>query len=72
MVDGIIINGFDKEEWVRKTIALIDDKQRLSDMKNSAGKKIKDSFLWDEVAERFIEEYYECIRQSDNGVQSNI
>lgn len=70
--DGIIINGFDKEEWVRKTIALIDDKQRLSDMKNSAGKKIKDSFLWDEVAERFIEEYYECIRQSDNGVQSNI
>ena len=58
--DGIIIHGFDESEWVQKTAELVSDKTRLAKMKEKAERKIKEHFLWDEIADRFIEVYRKC------------
>ena len=59
--DGIIIHGFVESEWVQKTAELVSDKEQLAKMKEKAERKIKEHFLWDEIADRFIDVYRKYI-----------
>ncbi len=56
--DGIIIPELNPEKWRLRIRALMDDSAALKDMEHQAGKKIRESLLWDVAVNRFLALYY--------------
>lgn len=54
--NGVIIDSFDENQWVNETIKLINNPE-LENMKAAAKREISESFLWDDIVEKFISVY---------------
>ena len=62
-VNGFIMDTFDVEKWVCKINYLKENTERYGVIKENAHKKISENFLWDKLAEHFIECYEKAIQQ---------
>lgn len=60
-IDGIVMDEFDAEKWAGKIVAYLQDDELNRTMSNNAKKKIKETYLWDNVAARYYEAYMNII-----------
>lgn len=56
-VNGYVIEEFHVQKWVEKVKNVFKDPERYKQMKRNAHKTIASRFLWDELADRFMEGY---------------
>lgn len=61
---GLIVNTFNVEEWADSIEQLLLDSNRRKIISNNATKLIKEKYLWDSIADKFIELYKEAIHIS--------
>ena len=66
-VNGYIIDTFEIDKWIQKIDMLKKNTELFTAMKENAHKKIFDKFLWDKLADSFIEGYDKAIEQYKNG-----
>ena len=69
-INGYKIDGFDLQIWLDKVSKIINNKELYNNMSKSAHDLINNNFLWDKLADQFIEGYKEAIRiyQQNHGV----
>lgn len=60
-INGYMIDGFNLSEWKMKLYSVIESKQLWEQMSKAAYRTIADHFLWDRLADRFIEGYQEAM-----------
>lgn len=54
-VNGIIINEFDTEIWVKQIDWILTDSDRAYSMSNSASETIKSNFMWSSISKKMLE-----------------
>lgn len=52
--NGVLIDDFDKERWVRETIRILDSDNVSNKYSINATETIKNYFLWDRISEKMI------------------
>lgn len=63
-VDGIVIDNFQEDIWIEEIMKLDRDDNLYNNISKNAMKKIRNNFLWDKIADKFIKslsnmnEYY--------------
>ena len=62
-INGFIMDTFDKEKWFQKIESLKKDSELYNNMKKNAHLKICESFLWDKLADDFMNAYVKAIKQ---------
>lgn len=58
--NGYIIKKFEKEEWEEKILKFKEDTELCRRMGNSAKRMIAEHFIWDILADKFLEAYKEA------------
>lgn len=61
--NGYIMNAFDVEMWENKILDLAGDTEKCSQMGELAHETIKEHFLWEKLADQFIDAYEEAITE---------
>lgn len=64
--NGVILDSFDEKEWSEAVVGLASNPERLADMKRNAAREIREQYLWDDLADTFIQTYRKSI-DSANG-----
>lgn len=59
-VNGYIMEEFDVGCWAKKIESIFANQQNYQSMKKEAHKLIEEGFLWDNLADRFVEGYQEA------------
>lgn len=60
--NGIIMNDFSEKEWIQIISSLYEDKDRYSSMRAAAKATIREKYVWDKLADKFLEGYREAIQ----------
>ncbi len=59
--NGVIVECFEAEEWSTAIAGLLQDKEKQKIMREKAAVTIKENFLWNRLADRFLECYQYAI-----------
>ena len=59
--DGMIMENFDCDEWVRAADYLIGNSEKRREMQEKARIKIEKNYTWDSIAGRFLKVYEEMV-----------
>ena len=59
--NGYVLNEFNVEQWLEKTEELMRDKGKWTKMGYMAERTIKEKYLWDILADRFLSAYQEAL-----------
>ena len=59
--DGMIMENFDCDEWVRSADYLIGNSEKRREMQEKARIKIEKNYTWDSIAGRFLKVYEEMV-----------
>jgi glycosyltransferase involved in cell wall biosynthesis len=55
--NGFVLHKSDSEVWAKQIINLYEDKALLEKIQNAASERVAKGFLWDHLADGFLEEY---------------
>jgi len=58
--NGFVMDGFVVNEWMEKIEELLSDKTKCKEMSQTAQRTIKEKYLWNRLADRFIETYQQA------------
>ena len=64
-VNGYIMDGFNIEKWVEKIMLLVKDQGQCAEMGKKAHETIEKYFLWERLADQFLNAYDEAKKQYD-------
>ena len=64
-VNGYIMDCFDIEKWVEKIMLLVKDQNQCAEMGKKAHETIEKYFLWERLADQFLNAYNEAKKQYD-------
>lgn len=64
--DGIVVNNFDAEEWSNLIVKYVFSENTTKEMGKNGMKKIKEKFTWDNIAQKYFEEFIKIIDDKRN------
>lgn len=64
--NGVVINVFDVNEWSRKIIQILVDKNRCREIGENAHKTIAEGYTWDALADKFLKVYEKRLNKQSN------
>lgn len=59
--NGYVMQEFQEELWIRRIKELLSNPEKYEKMRRNAHKLVEEHFLWDRLADRFIEGYEEAV-----------
>ena len=63
--NGYIMDCFDIQKWMEKIIQLVKDQNQCAEMGKKAHETIEKYFLWERLADQFLNAYNEAKKQYD-------
>lgn len=60
--NGFILDNFNTSEWEKRIEYILKDKKRYKEMKETAHNLVENHFLWDKLADKFIDGYEEAVK----------
>lgn len=64
--NGVVIDVFDVNEWSRKIIQILVDKNRCREIGENAHKTIAEGYTWDALADKFLKVYEKRLNKQSN------
>lgn len=64
--NGVVIDVFDVNEWSRKIIQILVDKNRCREIGENAHKTIAEGYTWDVLADKFLKVYEKRLNKQSN------
>ncbi len=65
-INGFIMNEFSEKKWISTIASIYEDKDRYVRMTELAKATIRENYVWDKLADKFLEGYREAIQNWEN------
>lgn len=63
--NGVIIDNLDVNEWSKKIVRVLADKNKCSEIGENAHKTIAEGYTWDALADKFLKVYEKRLRRTN-------